>query len=87
MIRKKSDPTCFELTSTDEGKYSKSTFKVLRQYSNFACVEFEPFTGRTHQIRVHSSSFSNPIFGDNKYGGGIKKVMSMLMSSGEYHPM
>ena len=73
MIRKKSDPTCFELTSTDEGKYSKSTFKVLRQYSNFACVEFEPFTGRTHQIRVHSSSFSNPIFGDNKYGGGIKK--------------
>ena len=73
MIRKKSDPTCFELTSTDEGKYSKSTFKVLRQYSNFACVEFEPFTGRTHQIRVHSSSFSNPIFGDNKYGGGLKK--------------
>ena len=73
MIRKKSDPTCFELTSTDEGKYSKSTFKVLRQYSNFACVEFEPFTGRTHQIRVHSSSSSNPIFGDNKYGGGIKK--------------
>ena len=73
MIRKKSDPTCFELTSTGEGKYSKSTFRVLRQYSNFACVEFEPHTGRTHQIRVHSSSFSNPIFGDNKYGGGIKK--------------
>ncbi len=73
MIRKKSEPTCFELTSTGEGKYSKSTFRVLRQYSNFACVEFEPYTGRTHQIRVHSSSFSNPIFGDNKYGGGLKK--------------
>ena len=73
MIRKKSEPTCFELTSTGEGKYSKSTFRVLRQYSNFACVEFKPYTGRTHQIRVHSSSFSNPIFGDNKYGGGLKK--------------
>ena len=73
MIRKKSEPTCFELTSTGEGKYSKSIFRVLRQYSNFACVEFEPYTGRTHQIRVHSSSFSNPIFGDNKYGGGLKK--------------
>ena len=73
MIRKKSDPTCFDLTSTGEGKYSKSTFRVLRQYSNFACVEFEPYTGRTHQIRVHSSSLANPIFGDNKYGGGIKK--------------
>jgi 23S rRNA pseudouridine1911/1915/1917 synthase len=73
MIRKKSDPTCFYLTSTNEGKYSKSIFRVLRQYKNFACVKFEPYTGRTHQIRVHSSSFSNPIFGDNKYGGGIKK--------------
>ena len=73
MIRKKSDPTCFDLTLTDEGKYSKSTFRVLRQYLNFACVEFKPHTGRTHQIRVHSSSLSNPIFGDNKYGGGLKK--------------
>ena len=73
MIRKKSDPTCFELTSTEKGKYSNSTFRVLRQYSNFACVEIEPYTGRTHQIRVHSSSLANPIFGDNKYGGGIKK--------------
>ena len=77
MIRKKSDPTSFKLTSNDEGKYSKSTFRVLRQYLNFACVEFKPQTGRTHQIRVHSSSVSNPIFGDNKYGGGFKK-------SGEY---
>ena len=73
MVRKKSDPTCFELTLTDKGKYSKSTFKVLRQYKNFACVEFKPHTGRTHQIRVHSSSFGNPIFGDIKYGGGLKK--------------
>tara|TARA_Y100000022_G_scaffold164975_1_gene149116 strand:- start:265 stop:1245 length:981 start_codon:yes stop_codon:yes gene_type:complete len=73
MARKKSDPTCFNLTSNDEGKYSKSTFRVLRQYSNFSCVEFEPYTGRTHQIRVHAASVANPIFGDNKYGGGLKK--------------
>ena len=73
MVRKKSDPTSFELTSADKGKYSKSTFKVLRQYLYFACVEFEPYTGRTHQIRVHSSSLANPIFGDEKYGGGLKK--------------
>ena len=73
MIRKKSDPTCFKLTSDGDGKYSKSIFRVLRQYLNFACVEFKPFTGRTHQIRVHSSSIANPIFGDNKYGGGFKK--------------
>ena len=97
MIRKKSNPTCFDLTLADKGKYSKSTFRVLRQYSNFACVEFEPYTGRTHQIRVHSSSFGNPIFGDNKYGGGSKKsneylsefkrISSSIMSDFDRHAL
>ena len=74
MKRKKSDPTSYTISDNNEnGKYSKSSFQILKQYSNFACVEFKPFTGRTHQIRVHSSSNGNPIFGDNKYGGGLKK--------------
>jgi 23S rRNA pseudouridine1911/1915/1917 synthase len=74
MNRKKSDPTSYALNSSNEnGKHSESSFQVLKQYSNFACVEFKPLTGRTHQIRVHSSSKGNPIFGDNKYGGGLKK--------------
>ncbi|MDA9594202.1 RluA family pseudouridine synthase [bacterium] len=74
MNRKKTDPTSYSLnTSKENGKYSKSFFQINKQYSNFACVEFRPLTGRTHQIRVHSSSNGNPIFGDNKYGGGLKK--------------
>ena len=74
MNRKKSDPTAYTLNRNNEnGKYSKSCFQILKQYSNFACVEFKPFTGRTHQIRVHSSNNGNPIFGDHKYGGGLKK--------------
>ena len=74
MNRKKTDPTSYTLNSGNEnGKYSKSFFQINKQYSNFACVEFRPLSGRTHQIRVHSSSNGNPIFGDNKYGGGLKK--------------
>ena len=73
IIRKKSDPTSYTIEKGKDGKYSKSFFKVLKQFSNFACVEFKPYTGRTHQIRVHSSSLGNPIFCDKKYGGGLKK--------------
>ena len=79
MIRKKSDPTSYTIEKVEDGKYSKSFFKVLKQFSNFSCLEFRPYTGRTHQIRVHASSVGNPIFGDEKYGGGIKK-------SNEFNP-
>ena len=79
MIRKKSDPTSYTIENGEDGKYSKSFFKVLKQFSNFSCIEFRPHTGRTHQIRVHASSVGNPIFGDDKYGGGTKK-------SNEFNP-
>jgi 23S rRNA (cytosine1962-C5)-methyltransferase len=33
------------------------------------CVEAEPFTGKTHQIRVHAAERGFPILGDALYGG------------------
>ena len=36
----------------------------------FTLVEFRPQTGRTHQLRVHSSYLGHPIVGDSLYGGG-----------------
>jgi len=80
VSRKKSDATTFTFNKDfDKGKYSKTRYSVEKQYINFAKVLFYPLTGRTHQIRVHSSFNGNPIFGDEKYGGGIKK-------SKEYKP-
>lgn len=36
--------------------------------SRYSLVEFEPKTGRMHQLRIHANKISHPIIGDPKYG-------------------
>ena len=43
-----------------------------------ALMEFRPFTGRTHQLRVHAATgLGCPIFGDLLYGGGWHRRMCL----------
>ncbi|MBQ4072624.1 MAG: RluA family pseudouridine synthase [Clostridia bacterium] len=55
-----------------EGRYAKTAFKVLERFQKYTLVEYELFTGRTHQIRVHSSFIHHPVVGDSVYGGSNK---------------
>ncbi|XYJ12712.1 RluA family pseudouridine synthase [Telluria sp. B2] len=50
------------------GMESHTVFSLLRKWEDFALLEAELKTGRTHQIRVHLSSSGFPILGDEKYG-------------------
>lgn len=50
------------------GLASHTIFNLLRKYGEFALLEAELKTGRTHQIRVHLSANGFPIVGDDKYG-------------------
>jgi tRNA pseudouridine32 synthase / 23S rRNA pseudouridine746 synthase len=43
-----------------------------------AWLEFEPKTGRTHQLRVHSASQGWPIFGDPIYGERADLSLQLL---------
>lgn len=40
-----------------------------------ALVVFEPITGRTHQIRIHSAAAEAPLLGDAAYGGPRRVVL------------
>ncbi|MCK7565862.1 23S rRNA pseudouridine(955/2504/2580) synthase RluC [Marinobacter xestospongiae] len=50
-----------------EGKASLTLYRVLVRYPGYTLVQASPVTGRTHQIRVHSTCAGHPIAGDDKY--------------------
>lgn len=55
---------------TEQGQPAKSRYRVIDRAGNRAAwVELQPFTGRTHQLRVHMAAIGHPIIGDGKYGG------------------
>ncbi|WP_085810319.1 RluA family pseudouridine synthase [Sphingomonas sp. TZW2008] len=54
----------------ENGLPSRSRYRVIERAGNrTAWVELQPFTGRTHQLRVHMAAIGHPIVGDGKYGG------------------
>lgn len=57
-------------TDSSKGKYAKTAYKVIywNPERNLSFVVFRIYTGRTHQIRVHSRFLGCPVLGDSLYG-------------------
>ena len=59
----------FKYGVNQNGKPSRTLFRVIGEGAGVTAIEARPLTGRTHQIRVHLSHSGFPIIGDGSYGG------------------
>ena len=67
--------TKFKMSNT-KGKSSKTEYVLEHYFAPISLLKLKPETGRTHQIRVHLSSIGHPIFADDQYSGGKKRIKS-----------
>lgn len=66
-----------------KGKPSLTRWKLLQKLERGSLLEFEPETGRTHQIRVHvASGLGLPLLGDPVYGNAKSGPRTMLHAAG-----
>ena len=59
------------------GKEAETAFRVLQVVGGTALIEARPYTGRTHQIRVHLADSGHPIVGDEMYGSLARKELGL----------
>ncbi len=64
----------YQLVDRDRGRQALTRWRVVERGQGWTRVNFEPFTGRTHQLRLHAAhpaadgGLGCPIRGDSLYG-------------------
>ncbi len=71
-----------------KSRYAKTRYRTLKRREDSSFLELEPFTGRTHQLRVHLAYLGHPILGDTKYGKNnqFSRLCLHAKSLGFIHP-
>lgn len=87
--RDKNDRKRMTVTSVNS-KNAITHYNTIDVKENYSLVRFKLETGRTHQIRVHSSYKGRPIYGDDVYGKAVKDIDGQCLHAGKIgfiHPI
>ncbi len=79
----------YSTSDKNEGKFSRTAYKVLKESRALSLLEIDLLTGRKHQIRVHLAESGHAIVGDRKYGDGKsphKRLALHAFSIAFHHP-
>jgi 23S rRNA pseudouridine1911/1915/1917 synthase len=83
-----------KMITAKKGKASVTDYRVVESWPQYALMQWQIHTGRTHQIRVHMSSIGHPIVCDEQYGDGkpfllssIKRKFKMSKNDEEERPL
>ena len=68
----------------EDGQLAISNYNVIEVFDDSTLLEFILETGRTHQIRLHSSNMGHPIIGDTIYGNGKGEQLCLTSYSVEF---
>ncbi|MCZ9838438.1 RluA family pseudouridine synthase [Brachyspira hyodysenteriae] len=68
-----------KMTVRDDGKEALTHIKVLKRFNSHTLIEINLKTGRTHQIRVHSSYKGFPVAGDKIYSKSFSKYPGLML--------
>lgn len=60
--------------ATEGAKKAVLDYTTLASENNLSLLSIRLHTGRAHQIRVQMQTIGNPLFGDQRYGGGKTPV-------------
>lgn len=70
-----------KMTVRDDGKEALTYIKVLKRFKSHTLAEINLKTGRTHQIRVHSSYRGFPVAGDKIYSKSFNKYSGLMLNA------
>ncbi len=58
---------------TAGGRPALTGYRVCERFADWALLELDLITGRTHQVRVHMASIGHPVAGDQVYATGAAR--------------
>ncbi len=79
-----------QLVCHQHGKPAHTVYRVLSKEANTTLVEFQPVTGRTHQLRVHAAhphGLNAAIVGDELYGQPADRLHLHAQALSFTHPV
>lgn len=80
-VGRKEDSAIERMIDLEHGERAVTHYHPVRQGKDWTLIECRLETGRTHQIRVHMSSFGHPLIGDFLYGSREEQMPRQALHS------